>query len=123
MRKHKRKQRKLVLPDIPNKNYFSISEAALLCAVKPYVLRYWEHEFPQLNPTKRRGNRRFYQREDILIARQIRRLLYEDGFTIEGARAKLHPSLRNIDTSNMNLEKLITDLEGILQELKIQTAS
>jgi DNA-binding transcriptional MerR regulator len=77
------------LPSIPEKLYFSIGEASRLCGVKPYVLRYWEQEFPQISPSKRRYNRRYYQREDILLLRQIRHLLYEKGFTIEGARAEL----------------------------------
>ena len=77
------------LPLIPDKRYFTISEVAYLCAVKAYVLRYWEQEFTQLKPVKRRGNRRYYQQPDVLLIREIRKLLYEEGFTIEGARAKL----------------------------------
>src|SRR3990167_10599470 len=77
------------LPAIPDKLYFTISEVSRLCAVKAYVLRYWEQEFPQLKPAKRRGNRRYYQHQDILLVRQIKKLLYENGFTIEGARAQL----------------------------------
>ncbi len=77
------------LPDIPGKRYFTIGEVSELCAVKPHVLRYWEQEFPQLKPTKRRGNRRYYQQHDVLIVRSIRGLLYEEGFTIGGARQKL----------------------------------
>ena len=77
------------LPPIPGKRYFTIGEVSDLCAVKPHVLRYWEQEFPQLKPVKRRGNRRYYQRQDVLIIRQIRSLLYDDGFTIGGARQKL----------------------------------
>lgn len=77
------------LPAIPDKLYFTISEVGQLCAVKAYVLRYWEQEFPQLKPVKRKGNRRYYQQKDILLIRQIRKLLYEDGFTIEGARSQL----------------------------------
>ena len=77
------------LPPIPGKRYFTIGEVSSLCGVKPHVLRYWEQEFPQLKPVKRRGNRRYYQRQDVLIIRQIRSLLYEDGFTIGGARQKL----------------------------------
>ena len=74
------------LPAIPGKRYFTIGEVGELCAVKPHVLRYWEQEFPTLNPVKRRGNRRYYQREDVVLIRQIRSLLYEHGFTIGGAR-------------------------------------
>src|SRR5213078_614053 len=73
------------LPAIPGKRYFTIGEVSELCGVKPHVLRYWEQEFPQLKPVKRRGNRRYYQRQDVLIIRQIRSLLYEQGFTIGGA--------------------------------------
>lgn len=78
-----------LLPVIPNKRYFTIGEVGELCNVKPHVLRYWEQEFPQLSPVKRRGNRRYYQREDVLIIRQIRSLLYEQGYTISGARLQL----------------------------------
>jgi DNA-binding transcriptional MerR regulator len=77
------------LPPIPGKRYFTIGEVSDLCAVKPHVLRYWEQEFPQLKPVKRRGNRRYYQRQDVLIIRQIRSLLYDEGFTIGGARQRL----------------------------------
>src|SRR5256885_16646963 len=77
------------LPAIPGKRYFTIGEVSELCGVKPHVLRYWEQEFPQLKPVKRRGNRRYYQRQDVLVIRQIRSLLYDQGFTIGGARNKL----------------------------------
>ena len=77
------------LPAIPGKRYFTIGEVSELCGVKPHVLRYWEQEFPQLKPVKRRGNRRYYQRQDVLVIRQIRSLLYEQGFTIGGARKRL----------------------------------
>lgn len=77
------------LPPIPNKRYFTIGEVGSLCDVKSHVLRYWEQEFTQLKPTKRRGNRRYYQRHDIELIRQIRSLLYEQGFTIAGARQQL----------------------------------
>ena len=77
------------LPAIPGKRYFTIGEVSDLCAVKPHVLRYWEQEFPQLKPVKRRGNRRYYQRQDVLMIRQIRSLLYDQGFTIGGARQRL----------------------------------
>lgn len=79
----------LELPAIPGKRYFTIGEVAELCLVKPHVLRYWEQEFPQLKPVKRRGNRRYYQRHDVELIRQIRSLLYEQGFTIGGARQRL----------------------------------
>ena len=74
------------LPEIPEKLYFSMGEASELCGVKPHVLRYWEEEFTQIAPVKRRGNRRYYQKKDLLIIRKIRELLYQEGFTIEGAR-------------------------------------
>jgi DNA-binding transcriptional MerR regulator len=77
------------LPAIPSKRYFAIGEVADLCDVKPHVLRYWEQEFPQLKPIKRRGNRRYYQQHDVVLVRKIRELLYEKGFTINGARQQL----------------------------------
>lgn len=77
------------LPEIPRKRYFAIGEVSELCQVKPHVLRYWEQEFPQLKPIKRRGNRRYYQHEDVLMVRRIRSLLYDQGFTIGGARQRL----------------------------------
>jgi DNA-binding transcriptional MerR regulator len=77
------------LPPIPAKRYFTIGEVAELCDVKPHVLRYWETEFPTLKPVKRRGNRRYYQRQDVLVIRQIRSLLYEEGYTIGGARLRI----------------------------------
>ncbi len=82
------------LPAIPNKRYFTIGEVGELCLVKPHVLRYWEQEFPQLKPVKRRGNRRYYQLEDVLIIRNIRSLLYEQGYTISGARVQLQTDAR-----------------------------
>ena len=77
------------LPPIPGKRYFTIGEVSELCCVKPHVLRYWEQEFPPLAPVKRRGNRRYYQHQDVLMIRQIRSLLYEQGYTIGGARQRL----------------------------------
>jgi len=77
------------LPEIPAKRYFTIGEVSDLCEVKPHVLRYWEQEFIQLKPVKRRGNRRYYQRQDVILIRQIRSLLYEQGFTIGGARQRM----------------------------------
>ena len=77
------------LPEIPPKRYFTIGEVSDLCEVKPHVLRYWEQEFTQLKPVKRRGNRRYYQRQDVILIRQIRSLLYEQGFTIGGARQRM----------------------------------
>lgn len=83
------KQESIVLPPIPAKRYFTIGEVSDLCGVKPHVLRYWEQEFTQLKPVKRRGNRRYYQHHEVLLIRRIRELLYEQGFTINGARNKL----------------------------------
>jgi DNA-binding transcriptional MerR regulator len=80
---------KLVLPAIPAKRYFTIGEVSELCGVKPHVLRYWEQEFTQLKPVKRRGNRRYYQHHEVLLIRRIRDLLYDQGFTISGARNRL----------------------------------
>jgi DNA-binding transcriptional MerR regulator len=83
------RQSKFELPQIPAKRYFTIGEVSDLCAVKPHVLRYWEQEFAQLKPVKRRGNRRYYQHHEVLLIRRIRDLLYEQGFTINGARHRL----------------------------------
>ncbi|HQR50852.1 MAG TPA: MerR family transcriptional regulator [Methylophilaceae bacterium] len=80
---------KVTLPPIPAKRYFTIGEVSELCGVKPHVLRYWEQEFTQLKPVKRRGNRRYYQHHEVLLIRRIRELLYEQGFTISGARNRL----------------------------------
>ena len=80
---------RVALPPIPAKRYFTIGEVSELCAVKPHVLRYWEQEFTQLKPVKRRGNRRYYQHHEVLLIRRIRDLLYEQGFTINGARNRL----------------------------------
>ncbi len=88
---------KLELPPIPAKRYFTIGEVSELCGVKPHVLRYWEQEFTQLKPVKRRGNRRYYQHHEVLLIRRIRELLYEQGFTISGARNRLdgHEEIRS----------------------------
>ena len=106
----------LELPPIPSKRYFTIGEVSDLCAVKPHVLRYWEQEFPQLKPVKRRGNRRYYQRHDVVLIRQIRNLLYIEGFTISGARNKL--ALDNpapIDGAREQaIQTLVKELEDVL---------
>jgi len=81
------------LPPIPAKRYFTIGEVSELCGVKPHVLRYWEQEFTQLKPVKRRGNRRYYQHHEVLLVRRIRELLYEQGFTIHGARSRLNQGM------------------------------
>ncbi|PQA32493.1 MerR family transcriptional regulator [Amnimonas aquatica] len=128
----------VVLPDIPGKRYFTIGEVSELCDVKTHVLRYWEQEFTQLRPVKRRGNRRYYQRQDVLLIRQIRDLLYHQGYTIQGARQQLQeqrqqaraeaeplpvaavPSLgsQTPDTVwHLALGEMIDDLEQIAQML------
>ena len=109
------------LPVIPDKRYFTIGEVGHLCRVKPHVLRYWEQEFPRLKPVKRRGNRRYYQYKDVLMIRQIRKLLYDDGFTIEGARVQLQSNSEEVSKSvqiDAVVRKVITDLENVLQKLK-----
>jgi len=108
------------LPVIPGKRYFTIGEVAELCAVKPHVLRYWEQEFPQLKPVKRQGNRRYYQRQDVILIRQIRSLLYGEGFTIGGARNKLGGEEAQIDDtqSQQIVRQLRTELEDILRILR-----
>ena len=108
------------LPAIPGRRYFTIGEVSELCQVKPHVLRYWEQEFPQLKPVKRRGNRRYYQRQDVLMIRQIRSLLYEQGFTIGGARQQME-SENNKGDSTQNKEiirQLRSELEELLEILK-----
>jgi len=108
------------LPPIPGKRYFTIGEVSELCAVKPHVLRYWEQEFPQLKPVKRRGNRRYYQRQDVLIIRQIRSLLYEDGFTIGGARQRLtgEEAKTDVSQSQQIIKQLRIELEQVLKILR-----
>ena len=115
------------LPAIPGKRYFTIGEVSELCAVKPHVLRYWEQEFPQLNPVKRRGNRRYYQHHEVLLIRRIRELLYEHGFTINGARNRLEepmppkpavtiPAPQPI-VHGVNMAHVRSELKGILSLL------
>jgi DNA-binding transcriptional MerR regulator len=108
------------LPPIPGKRYFTIGEVSDLCGVKPHVLRYWEQEFPQLKPVKRRGNRRYYQRQDVLMIRQIRSLLYEQGFTIGGARQKMSgdDAREDITQSQQIVHQVRLELEEVLQLLK-----
>ena len=105
------------LPIIPQKAFFNIGEAANLCDVKPHVLRYWEQEFSQLAPIKRRGNRRFYSHDDVLIARRIRELLYLRGFTISGARAELAKSKQRIKSGSQKKSSIICKLEDLLEML------
>ncbi|OGT71895.1 MAG: transcriptional regulator [Gammaproteobacteria bacterium RIFCSPLOWO2_02_FULL_56_15] len=108
------------LPAIPGKRYFTIGEVSGLCSVKPHVLRYWEQEFPQLKPLKRRGNRRYYQRHDVILIRQIRSLLYEEGFTIGGARQRLSGTEARDDSnqSQQIIRQLRSELEEILDILR-----
>ena len=108
------------LPPIPGKRYFTIGEVSDLCAVKPHVLRYWEQEFPQLKPVKRRGNRRYYQRQDVLIIRQIRSLLYDEGFTIGGARQRLtgDEAKSDVTQSQQIIKQIRTELEQLLKILR-----
>lgn len=108
------------LPAIPAKRYFTIGEVSELCSVKPHVLRYWEQEFPQLKPVKRRGNRRYYQRQDVLLIRQIRSLLYEQGYTIGGARQRMTDDPDNTgDVQYAELIKhMIIELEDVLKVLQ-----
>ena len=108
------------LPTIPGKRYFTIGEVSDLCAVKPHVLRYWEQEFTQLKPLKRRGNRRYYQRQDVILIRQIRGLLYEQGFTIGGARQRLTSEDVKDDSSQSQqiIRQLRMELDEILDILR-----
>ena len=105
----------LPLPEIPRKRYFAIGEVSELCAVKPHVLRYWEQEFPQLKPVKRRGNRRYYQHDDVQMIRRIRSLLYEQGFTIGGARNRLTGDDAQVDLNQS--QQLIHQMRLELEEL------
>lgn len=113
------------LPPIPAKRYFTIGEVSELCGVKPHVLRYWEQEFTQLKPVKRRGNRRYYQRHEVLLVRRIRELLYSEGFTISGARNRLeeyqllkHETAEIVERGRATNVQLRGELEAILKILK-----
>jgi DNA-binding transcriptional MerR regulator len=108
------------LPVIPGKRYFTIGEVSELCGVKSHVLRYWEQEFSQLKPVKRRGNRRYYQRHDVILIRQIRSLLYDQGYTIGGARLKLTGEDATVDSnqSQQIIRQMRTELEDLLGILK-----
>jgi DNA-binding transcriptional MerR regulator len=125
----------VVLPPIPAKRYFTIGEVSELCGVKPHVLRYWEQEFTQLKPVKRRGNRRYYQHHEVLLIRRIRELLYEQGFTISGARNKLDSRAADFahgeydeegglngasqeQTAPLDREMIRSELQAILELLK-----
>ena len=113
------------LPVIPEKRYFTIGEVSELCAVKPHVLRYWEQEFTGLSPVKRRGNRRYYQRHEVLMIRQIRSLLYEQGYTISGAKAHLMNDNAKEDSfrNRQLIHQMIIELEDILDLLNIDDYS
>ena len=108
------------LPAIPGNRYYTIGEVSELCGVKPHVLRYWEQEFPQLKPVKRRGNRRYYQRQDVLVIRQIRALLYEQGFTIGGARNRLEgeEAREDVTQTQQLIRQMRTELEELLRILR-----
>lgn len=108
------------LPPIPAKRYFAIGEVSELCAVKPHVLRYWEREFKQLHPVKRRGNRRYYQPRDVIMVRRIRELLYEQGFTIDGARQRLtgRQGAEEQAQSRLVVRQMIAELEDLRRTLK-----
>jgi len=114
------------LPPIPAKRYFTIGEVSELCGVKPHVLRYWEQEFNQLKPVKRRGNRRYYQHHEVLLVRRIRELLYNQGFTISGARNRLDEGGAFESTSPDKLEvktavvgSLRTELQSVIDMLRL----
>jgi DNA-binding transcriptional MerR regulator len=132
-------RRKAELPPIPAKRYFTIGEVSDLCGVKPHVLRYWEQEFTQLKPVKRRGNRRYYQHHEVLLIRRIRELLYEEGFTISGARNRLEsvrldsnridsafqsedkiepPVARNGGTLGVDVAAIKRELRAVLDQLR-----
>jgi DNA-binding transcriptional MerR regulator len=113
------------LPETPDKRYFNIGEVAKFCLVKPSVLRFWEQEFPMLKPSKRVANRRYYQLSDVQIARQIRELLYDKGFTIAGARQQLNSEkkeskqIKSIENIKPIIKKVIKDLDDIIEKIKV----
>jgi DNA-binding transcriptional MerR regulator len=120
-------QAKVDLPPIPAKRYFTIGEVSELCGVRPHVLRYWEQEFTQLKPVKRRGNRRYYQHHEVLLVRRIRQLLYEEGFTISGARNRLDEPASKVaatavvqpTTPSSSGFSLRAELLGIIELLRV----
>lgn len=109
------------LPPIPAKRYFTIGEVSELCGVKPHVLRYWEQEFNQLKPVKRRGNRRYYQHHEVLLVRRIRELLYNEGFTISGARNRLESGSAEPEAggNQLSMAEIRSELLSILRLLKV----
>jgi DNA-binding transcriptional MerR regulator len=116
------------LPPIPAKRYFTIGEVSELCGVKPHVLRYWEQEFTQLKPVKRRGNRRYYQHHEVLLVRRIRQLLYDEGFTISGARNRLDDGPGSVESVNIAAKaaanvSLRAELASIIELLRISPAA
>src|SRR5689334_3197322 len=109
------------LPAIPAKRYFTIGEVSELCGVKPHVLRYWEQEFTQLKPVKRRGNRRYYQHHEVLLIRRIRQLLYDEGFTISGARHRLDQAVEQATKNNggkSDAAALRKEIQSVLESLR-----
>jgi DNA-binding transcriptional MerR regulator len=124
MATHTPSNSKETLPPIPAKRYFTIGEVSELCGVKPHVLRYWEQEFTQLRPVKRRGNRRYYQHHEVLLVRRIRELLYQEGFTISGARNRLEESPakssepREVSSSTLTPLSLRAELASIIEFLR-----
>lgn len=110
------------LPSIPSKRYFTIGEVSELCGVKPHVLRYWEQEFTQLRPMKRRGNRRYYQHHEVLMIRRIRDLLYEQGFTISGARNKLQELVQQDRDKKRAGEVMLQGLDDLEDNLSVEEA-
>ena len=112
------------LPAIPDKLYFTIGEVGKLCDLRPHVLRYWEQEFPQLAPSKRRGNRRYYQRKDVILIRRIKDLLYNQGFTIEGARQRLsgettaNTGIVKEQRYNDSVHRAVVGLQDLVRELE-----
>ncbi len=115
----------VVLPPIPAKRYFTIGEVSELCGVKPHVLRYWEQEFTQLRPVKRRGNRRYYQHHEVLLVRRIRELLYQDGFTISGARNRLDGQAIDeaAEAEGLSTRPLHAELDAIIHLLRTESAA
>jgi DNA-binding transcriptional MerR regulator len=122
------KSAKVSLPPIPAKRYFTIGEVSELCGVKPHVLRYWEQEFTQLKPVKRRGNRRYYQHHEVLLIRRIRELLYEQGFTISGARNRLDETMREraahkpettAPIGETDFARIRREISGVLELLEV----
>ncbi|RFC36700.1 MAG: DNA-binding transcriptional regulator, MerR family [Candidatus Nitrotoga sp. SPKER] len=108
-----------VLPSIPAKRYFTIGEVSDLCGVKAHVLRYWEQEFTQLKPVKRGGNRRYYQHHEVLLIRRIRQLLYEEGFTISGARGRLNSSIeQQVENSQPKLLQPFANCSELRREIR-----